>query len=439
LLAEDDVYYSEDGQQVTVRLRPGITFHDGTPLNAAAVARSFSRLQTLGVSPLMPELQQILVTEQVDPSGLTILFTLPGPDYDFARLILTNAYAAIVSAPLDNSDPGFVACTGPYYFVPELYYPGKSLSLRRYLAYNWPPSYFTNQGAARIPEIQFLYETDRQKRFEMLLAGQGCVLSLSPGQASQLSNPPNSRLYDTLGGVTYLGFNFLKPHWQELNARQAVAMAIDKSVLASDLFLIAETPLSPTAIGYNPQLAASAYQYDPEQSRTLLANQSDLEGESSITLLFPESATYREMAALIQEQLAAIGIEQVQLRETPRSDILTQRQDFDLLLFDYAWGDYTALEIFLGPTPRNLLHYSQGNVARLVRQARSASDEERRNDLIFQAQQIVLEQGIWQPLLIRRLELAVNHDCVRGERQLPDGRLVFHDATTSSLNRQKEN
>lgn len=439
LLAEDKVFYSEDGQQVTVRLRPNITFHDGTPLNAAAVVRSFSRLQSLGVSPLMPELQQIVVTEQVDPDGLAVLFTLPGPNHDFARLILTNAYTAIVSAPLDNGDPGFVACTGPYRFVPELYRPGHSISLRRYPAYLWPPAYFANRGAARIPEIQFLYEPDRQKRLDLLLAGQGCFLSLSPEHIPQLTGQANFQIYDALGGVTYLGFNFLKAQWQDLSMRQAVAMAVDKDALASEIFLVADTPLSPAAIGYNPQVAMYGYQYDPLQSQVTLARQSDSERYHSLTLLFPESATYRELAATIREQLTAVGFQQVHLREVPRNEILVQRQDFDLLLFDYAWGDYTALAIFLGPTPRNLLHYGQGDVARLALQARVTDNDAARNSLIWQAQQIVLEQAIWQPLLIRRIALAVNHDCVQGERQLPDGRLVFHDATTSSLNRQKEN
>ncbi|NIV34445.1 MAG: hypothetical protein GWN58_34790, partial [Anaerolineae bacterium] len=60
----------------------------------------------------------------------------------------------------------------------------------------------------------------------------------------------------------------------------------------------------------------------------------------------PESNTYRELAAAVQQQLNAVGLSRVRVREVPRADILTQRQDFDLLLFDYAWGDYRALGIF---------------------------------------------------------------------------------------------
>jgi hypothetical protein len=69
----------------------------------------------------------------------------------------------------------------------------------------------------------------------------------------------------------------------------------------------------------------------------------------------------------------------------PREDILTQRQDFDLLLFDYAWGDYRALGIFLGPGPCNLLNYPGGDVAGLVRKARRIADPDRRQQFVLEA------------------------------------------------------
>jgi peptide/nickel transport system substrate-binding protein len=48
LLAEDEIEYGDGGRRLTVRLRPGITFHDGARLDARAVQASFERLQRLG-------------------------------------------------------------------------------------------------------------------------------------------------------------------------------------------------------------------------------------------------------------------------------------------------------------------------------------------------------------------------------------------------------
>jgi peptide/nickel transport system substrate-binding protein len=428
LLAEDDFEYGDGGRRVTVRLRPGITFHDRAPLDARAVQASFERLQRLGVSPLLNDLRDVTVTAQ--PDGRSVVFTLPEPDYDFVRLVLSNPYSAVASPQADDpAKPGFVACTGPYRFVPSLYRPNRSLTLVRYPDYRWPPAYFVNRGAARIRQLRFVFEAERAKRLDLLLNNEGCVLSLSEEQVAPVTALPHFRLYEATGGVTYLGFNFQRTRWQDVQVRRAVALALDKTTLAElGPFLVADTPLAPGTVGYDPRAAAFGYGYDPDRSQALLA-QAGFDAEAEVVLLIPESNTYRELAAAVQQQMEAIRL-RIRVREVPRADILTQRQDFDLLLFDYAWGDYRALGIFLGPGPRNLLNYPGGDVAGLVAQARATADAGQRRQRVLEAQRIVLEQALWQPLLVRRITFAVNGACVGGERQSPEGELLFHDADT---------
>lgn len=164
------------------------------------------------------------------------------------------------------------------------------------------------------------------------------MLSLSEEQVAAVAALPRFRFYEATGGVTYLGFNFQRPRWQDVRVRQAIAMALDKTALAQlGPFLVADTPLAPSAVGYDPQAAAFGYGYDPDQGRTLLV-QASFDADTEVVLLIPESNTYRELVAAVQQQLQAAGLRRIQVRETPQADILTQRQDFDLLLFDYAWG-----------------------------------------------------------------------------------------------------
>ncbi len=430
LLAEDDFEYADGGRRVAVRLRPEVTFHDGTRLDARTVQASFERLQRLGVSPLLNDLRDVVVTAQ--PDGHHVVFNLPEPDYEFVRLVLSNPYAAIVSPQsTDAGKPGFVACTGAYRFAPDLYQPGQSLTVVRYPEYRWPPAYFDNRAAAYIPQIRFIFETERTARLDHLLSGEGCVLSLSQEHLAAVAALPRFRLYDATGGVSYLGFNFQRSRWQDIRVRQAIALALDKTALAeSRPFLVADTPLASSTIGYDRRAAAFSYSYDPSRSRALLT-QADFDIDSEVVLLIPESNTYQELAAVVQLQLEAIGLSRVRIRIAPRTDILTQRQDFDLLLFDYAWGDYRALGIFLGPGPRNLLNYPGGDVSGLVAQARATADPSLRQQFVLEAQRIVLEQALWQPLLVRRITFAVDGTCVQGERQAPAGELLFHDADTN--------
>ncbi|HPD41828.1 MAG TPA: ABC transporter substrate-binding protein, partial [Anaerolineae bacterium] len=364
------------------------------------------------------------------PDGRRVVFILPAPDHEFVRLVLSNPYAAIVSPRAgDATTPGFVACTGPYRFAPDLYRPDRSLTLVWNPEYRWPPAYFVNRGAAHVPRLQFLFEPDREQRLELLLDGKACVLSLSGEQVAQVAASARFRLYEAIGGVTYVGFNFQYPRWQDARVRQAVALALDKTALAEGgPFLIADTPLAPNAAGYDRRAAAFGYGYDPARSRALLA-QAGFDAEAEVVLLIPASTSYRELAAVVQRQLEAVGL-RLRIREVPQPDLLTQRQDFDLLLFDYAWDHYTALGIFLGPGPRNLLNYPGGDIAALVWEARTTADPGRRQQLVLEAQRLVLEQALWQPLLVRRITFAVDGTCVHGERPSPAGELLFHDAVT---------
>jgi peptide/nickel transport system substrate-binding protein len=428
LLAEDKVVYDDDGRRLTVHLREDIIFHDGTPLDAQAVETSFERLQHLGISPLLNDLRGVTVKAQGDDQS--VIFMLPEPDYDFVRRVLSNSYAAIVSPGTDNSATArFVACTGPYRFAPERYRPGQHLTLVRNPDYAWPPEYFDNQNAAQIPHLRFHFESDGDQRLDMLMHGEGCVLSLNQEQMKIVSPQTRYRLYEATGGITYLGYNFQRPRWQDVRVRRAIAMAIDKAALAErGPFEVARTPLAPNALGYDSRAAAFGYSYAPHRSHELLT-QAGFDANIPVVLLLPVSDTYHELGDLVRNQLEAVGLK-VQIREATRTEILTERQNFDLLLFDYAWSDYTALGIFLGPGPRNLLGYPGGDVSALIEEAHTLNDPAQRQQRVLEAQQIVLEQAIEHPLLLRRITIAVDGTCVRGERQVPAGQILFHDGKT---------
>ena len=430
LLARDDYRVEDGGRRFIVPIRSGIQFHHGRTLDAIAVQASFERLKRLGKSPLINLFRDVVITVSEDEDA--VIFQLQESNYEFVRLALSNPYAAIVAPLTPEEDQPFVDCTGPFQFVPNLFHPGDdALVLARFPHYHWPPAYAENRGPSHIPEIDVRFEPDKEKRFQDLIEGKACVLSLDKGQEKKSLN--YLELFQAQGGLTYLGFNFQRERWRDERARQAIAMAIDKEALAkSGPFWKAETPLAPGSIGYDPSLSRYGYGFDPERSRQLLA-QIDFDKDAEITLLYPESNTYRHIAADMARQLQSVGLKNIRLKEVKRSSILNERQDFDLLLFDYAWNHYVALGAFLGPGPRNLLNYPNSDISKRIMKALSVESPAQREAYVEEAQRTVLEKAIWQPLLMRRLTIAVNRRCVRGVRQLPEkagGDLVFYDADT---------
>src|SRR5205085_3903711 len=109
---------SDDGKEVAIKLRPGVKFHDGEPLNAEAAKFSFERHLTMAGSFRKPELAAVDRVEVVDP--LTVKLVLKNP---FSPLIaqLTDRAGMMVSPKAANEAGDKFGlkpvCAGPYKFV----------------------------------------------------------------------------------------------------------------------------------------------------------------------------------------------------------------------------------------------------------------------------------------------------------------------------------
>src|SRR6478672_8782041 len=109
---------SDDGKEVAIKLRPGVKFHDGEPLDAEAAKFSIERHLTFPGSFRKPELAALDHVDVVDP--LTVKLVLKSP---FSPLIaqLTDRAGMIVSpkaAKAQGDKFGLhPVCAGPYKFV----------------------------------------------------------------------------------------------------------------------------------------------------------------------------------------------------------------------------------------------------------------------------------------------------------------------------------
>ena len=106
--------WNEDQTALTMKLREGVTFHDGTPFDAEAVKANIERMQTMGESRRKSELSPITSVEVVDPT--TVVLHLEQP---FAPLlsILTDRAGMMVSPAAATSADAFAAnpaCSGPF-------------------------------------------------------------------------------------------------------------------------------------------------------------------------------------------------------------------------------------------------------------------------------------------------------------------------------------
>ena len=108
--------WGDDGKSLTFKLRPGVKFHDGEPLNAAAVKANIDRARTLPDSLRKSELTSVDNVEAVD--DLTVKVNLSRADATLLSQLSDRAGMIMSPKALSSADFGQKPiCSGPYKFV----------------------------------------------------------------------------------------------------------------------------------------------------------------------------------------------------------------------------------------------------------------------------------------------------------------------------------
>jgi peptide/nickel transport system substrate-binding protein len=300
---------SADGLVWTFKLRPNVTFHDGEPMNAAAVVKSIEAAKDhAGASFIWLPLEKV---EAVD--DLTVKFTL-----SYAQpleLILGSEYAAYIVSPkaLDaaaaNQDywsAGVEAGTGPYML--ESYTADKEIVLTQYKEYwgGWQPNQYEKVLAQIVPEA-----TTRQ---QMLESGEVDIVTTIPIDALKdfETNPDYTVSYEpSLFNYTAF-FNTLKKPLDDAKVRQALSYAIPyKDIIKIGANTLGTQSHGTVPAGVFPYSAdVTQYTYDLEKAKALLKEAGHEGGGFNLKLTYAsENATEENFAPLIKDSFKQIGVD----------------------------------------------------------------------------------------------------------------------------------
>lgn len=438
---------SEDNLELTFTLRDGVTFHDGSELTADSVKFTFERLQEVGTkSPIYEEVNKITGMEVVDP--LTIRLTFSEPSATFLNAI-SNAYGAILpQAAVESAGDDFarqpVGC-GPYTL--QDWQTGSRVTLASFDGYSTAPAYYENRGAAYISELAFQVIPETFSQIAALETGEIDTVGLTATDFPRFENDDRFEIHSSKGiGIVYLGLTTTRPLMEDPTVRQAIAHAIDRDEIVTTLYEggLAEpvyTALPPSNPGYDESLVDDAPHLAVEQAQALLDEAGwtvgddgirTKDGERLAPLLYTTtSTTYSQLATLIQSQLRIIGID-VQINTLEVGSLLdfTPQGEHDMLLLSYSWSDPDALYLFLSSDrleSSNRVHYSNEEFDALLKEGQQIFDQDQRMEIYRKAQQILIEDLPWVPLVMPIFKTAVAAR-VRGEMVHPTGGLLLHDA-----------
>ncbi|HZR94643.1 MAG TPA: ABC transporter substrate-binding protein [Gaiellaceae bacterium] len=421
---------SKDKLTVTIPLRKGIKFNDGTAFNADAVVTTLKRDQTLKGSTRASEISPI---DSVTAAGpYTVVIHLKTPYSPLTAQFADRAGMIMSPAQLDKLGDKFgtqPVCVGPFNYDSRV--AGDSITVTK------SPFYY-NKKNVHLDKIVFKVENDAAAAAAALKAGDLQVLDgIDSTQLPGIRADKDLRVIKqtSLGyqgitinignknGLLKTYSNVGTPIAANADLRKAFEMAIDRKALNRVVFggtvLPGCTPLSPSSAWYDPSV--KCLPFNPKQAKKLV-QQSGI-ASPTIHLMVPTGSVALRQAQFIQAEEEAVGIKVV----IDSTDFVTALSKADAGTYDtfqIGWSgrvdpDGNIFQFVHSLGSQNDSGYSNPRLDLILNNARKAATEQARKTLYRAAQKIMLAD---QPLIylyhnVTRAGVSVK---LKGVQMFPD-------------------
>ncbi|MCR9285619.1 MAG: ABC transporter substrate-binding protein [Rhodobacteraceae bacterium] len=326
--------WSDDGKVLTMDLREGVTFHDGTPFDAEAVKANIERSKTLPESRRKSEVKSI---EGVEVSGpLQVKISLASPDAtllaqfaDRAGMMVSPTAAEAAGADFGNNP----VCSGPFKFVERVQQ--DRIVLSKFDDY-W------NKDAINFDTVTFLPIPDTTVRLANLRSGDIDMLErLAATDVASVKGDANLGFAEAVSlgyqGITVNLNNGEKgdnPFGNDPKIRQAFSLSLDRDainqVVFEGAFAPGNQPFPPTSPWYDKDYPVPAR--DVEKAKALLkeAGFDSLDVEVQVA----NNPVQTQMMQVVQSMAAEAGF-----------NVKLKSMEFASLLADQSAGNYQASQV----------------------------------------------------------------------------------------------
>ncbi|WP_205926110.1 TIGR04028 family ABC transporter substrate-binding protein [Rhizobium sp. P38BS-XIX] len=267
-----------EATEYTFKIRKGVTFSDGTPLDANAVAKNYDTFG-LGNKDLKQPVSEVINnydhSEVVDPSTVKFYFKKPSPGFLQGTSVIGSGLVSLKTLALSFDQLGDatkIIGSGP--FVVESETLGKQLSLKARADYNWGPSKLEHEGRAYLDGIKYIITGEDSVRIGALLSGQAdFIRQLQAYDEKQVTDQSFSIYAAPTRGVNdSVAFRPDNPLVADIKVRQALLHATNNKEIVDTLFSAnypqAKSIISSAAAGYTD--LSSKLTYDPALAEKLL-------------------------------------------------------------------------------------------------------------------------------------------------------------------------
>lgn len=374
----------EDGTTYIFNLRDGVTFHDGSAMEADDVKFTLDRARAEDSAnaqkSLFDGIDEVTV---IDPQ--TVEVTLSAPDGNFlfnmawgdAVIVAPESIEGIKQTPIG---------TGPFTF--EEWVQGDRIEISR------NPDYWGDAPALEAATFKFI--SDPTAAFAAMMAQDIDAFAgfPAPENLPQFEADPRFKvLIGSTEGETILAMNNKQAPFDNVKVRKAVAHAIDRQTVIDGAMFGLGTPIGTHFAPHNPDYVDLTAQsaHDPEQARALLEEAGYADGFTT-TLKLPPPSYARRGGEIIASQLREIGIETeiTNLEWAQWLEEVFRGKNFGLTIVSHT----EPFDIGIYARPDYYFQYDNPEFQTLIGDLAETSDPEQRSEMLARAQTMIADDYV---------------------------------------------
>ena len=405
----------DGGMDVIWKLRPGVTWHDGTPHSSADVKFTVDAINKGDWKP-----------ESVD--GFDRISSVDTPDSLTAVVHYKEVYAPYQLHFVRGTLPRHVLAgrdinsandynraplgTGPYRV--------KEWKTGEYILLERVPAYWRGSGQPKIRQLLFRFLANTTTRINLLKSGEVHLVALLPWDKVREVQPlARLRLNKVVGnGYEHVTLNQRHfPAFADVRVRRALAHAVDRASMVRTLLdeqvSVVNGPIQPLSPAYEPNV--TSYPYDTVAANRLLDEAGWRRGSDGIrnrngkrlafTLITQSGFAIREnVSQALQQAYRTVGVDmQVQLLDGTSISSVWFKGEFDAMLHWWQMGADPELTLFFArdrtpPAGRNINYVDDVDLTALLYESDRTADEGARSALLRTAQRRIAELAPEIPL-----------------------------------------
>ena len=421
---------NDDKTVYTFKLREGVTFSDGTPLDATIVAKNFDTYG-LGNKTLRQPVSEVVNnydhSEVVDPLTVRFYFKKPSPGFLQATSTINSGIVSPKTLALSfdaMGDATKIIGTGPFVVDSETL--GKQIILKVRKDYNWAPQKSPHQGRAYLDEMKYLTVPEDSVRIGALIAGQANFIRQLQAYDEERVKKSDNIVYSvgTRGINNSVVFRPDNALVGDVKVRQALLHATDRPEIIKTLYSanypLATSVMAHNAFGYSDQSAK--LQFDEKKAKALLDEAGFKEGADGIrekdgkklVLTSYEAAQQPQSKAMLQliaQQWKRVGvvlnvkaydgtnavIDNLDPQKTPVLPHMVGRADADVLKSLFYPKNRDAL-LQKGGLSDKVASFTDDKLNHMLENISAETDPDKRNSELIEATDYIIDQAYAIPI-----------------------------------------